>query len=1585
MCRLLILAEDPIYCTTLKEELLKYRDAIHLDIETANARSAAFQLLDDAAGSEEPFDIILMYHSLSAGCDLLEMLQALKGFSCTSDLVIITSAEGLDSEILNAGASRVLHKPTGTLEIVATLKKVQDERRQSDWHKTFIRIAQKTQISHNFHEAAQIIVNDALDLGFERARLFWVADDDPWQDSQPATLVGIHQAGISPIHGFIGHRFSVDQSPYALKAMHSRNTLHNKGRSEGPGFLEKEFINDFRPSVGDWVLLPLWVDDRFMGDLAMDNVEMPRGLNDAQVIQLDLFAHQVAAILNRVLLQESEKPIREELAVLNQIGKDITEKAVSGGLEALLVAVHAQVSKLMDASNFQIVLHVPETRRLEYPLNFRAGQHVQRNAQAFENGGIVRTVIETSAPQQEADPYNGALVQAAVPLLVEGKAIGAIVLKKSNDAAAISADNVRVLNSIADQVAGALQITRLKEMEQEKADRMSVLPRANLDLLYFIETDKRKFYKLLLTMATSQFGFRFNHAMLFLLDKGRRVLTGQMGIGEIDPDIAHVSWEKDRVKKLSYDETVAALRAGRLPRTALENLVSTLSISVDENAGPLGELIRSGQRVRLTEEQAKTELPVELLEMYNPGECALIPYRQGRDVNGVVIVDNKIDGKPIDNENLDRLEIFLTSSALIMENESQRQQLQGLLKATRDIVGQSSDRPLNEVLAQVSSLALDLNGASFAIIYPVKQSGSAYSYYIEGVGSAGKANEPKLKDKPRSKGISAHVLRTGALIVRDLRKEDTVIGGVRLSKHSFIEKNGFQAFIALPIRDWISSENLGVLFVNYTTPRDFREEEIRQAESFADMAAMAIRSAYQAEEKEHETSHLRAEGLSRSRELEIMQRVLDSPLTEPQKTGVIKAIIDAVPQLLNKDPANLLTTVILREWNPVLTPPANTAGELTAEMCHYSLKDSQVNSTYASGSNPVDENNILMGKKVEIRQHGHQVFAPIALGENAIGIISVESSKGMIGEAQRSALERLANTAASAFDKVLRQEHLEKVLVSSNMVAAPVVLQETLEAIRNAAIQIASGISAMTLWSINTDSGEARLGISYGVTKERKMRRAIPPQDTASIVMKIINESDAIFAQDVRNHPLLSNHFVFEEGICSTAAFPLHTQNEKIGAMFFNYREEHHFSTEEQSLFKLFAQMVASSLRDAEHLRSARSAEARLNAASKVEDAVSTKQNIEDIMRVGLEELRQLLQHRSIQLCLLHYNEYERTLHFNQDTVKYYKITNPEFRKWQSLSLDDTAISCKVARKTLKEKTAQTEITPNVDDDPSYKKMIRDTRSELCRSMVDEAGNLLGVLVLESPDENAFEEDDVRMVEMVAQKFGQAIKRANDREILEFESWVATIGTWSYTLAHDLKGGIRVIRGNLDSIQRRTSADSEVQKCLQTVEGAVNRLTELTHWDASDKTEFDLNEFLKKTLQELNSDDNVEVMLKLEANNPLVNISPSCLKRALSHLVVNVEQVLHTADRPGVIYVSTSSAELGWVEILFEDDGPGIPENDRADLFRQPKKKDFGGAGLFLTRADIHQMGGSIRLLGQIPERGARFSIRLPLAERSKA
>src|SRR5206468_2562771 len=120
--------------------------------------------------------------------------------------------------------------------------------------------------------------------------------------------------------------------------------------------------------------------------------------------------------------------------------------------------------------------------------------------------------------------------------------------------------------------------------------------------------------------------------------------------------------------------------------------------------------------------------------------------------------------------------------------------------------------------------------------------------------------------------------------------------------------------------------------------------------------------------------------------------------------------------------------------------------------------------------------------------------------------------------------------------------------------------------------------------------------------------------------------------------------------------------------------------------------------------------------------------------------------------------------------------------------------------------------------------------------------------------------------------------------------------------------------------------------------------------------------------------DNVQFRTRLDQSAPAVLGLGQELQQVVINLVTNAEHVVKGRD-PAVIQLTTQARE-GWVRLVVEDSGPGIPVEIRGrifDPFFTTKGPDEGtGLGLAICQRVVTEVGGKLWLEDSAPG-GARF------------
>jgi two-component system, OmpR family, osmolarity sensor histidine kinase EnvZ len=115
------------------------------------------------------------------------------------------------------------------------------------------------------------------------------------------------------------------------------------------------------------------------------------------------------------------------------------------------------------------------------------------------------------------------------------------------------------------------------------------------------------------------------------------------------------------------------------------------------------------------------------------------------------------------------------------------------------------------------------------------------------------------------------------------------------------------------------------------------------------------------------------------------------------------------------------------------------------------------------------------------------------------------------------------------------------------------------------------------------------------------------------------------------------------------------------------------------------------------------------------------------------------------------------------------------------------------------------------------------------------------------------------------------------------------------------------------------------------------------------------------------------------AGEPVATVRPDAFKRCLANL-------FHNAARHGRRIRLEGSCDAKFLQVHVDDDGPGIPPDQREEVFRpfvrldEARNQDEGGTGLGLAIArDIARSHGGEIFLANSPLGGLRASVRVPV------
>jgi len=239
-------------------------------------------------------------------------------------------------------------------------------------------------------------------------------------------------------------------------------------------------------------------------------------------------------------------------------------------------------------------------------------------------------------------------------------------------------------------------------------------------------------------------------------------------------------------------------------------------------------------------------------------------------------------------------------------------------------------------------------------------------------------------------------------------------------------------------------------------------------------------------------------------------------------------------------------------------------------------------------------------------------------------------------------------------------------------------------------------------------------------------------------------------------------------------------------------------------------------------------------------------------------------------------------------------------------------------------------------------------------------------------------------------------KRLQELHLIQTER-MSSIGVLATGVAHEINNPLTSVAGFAEALQRRFRDQPALKEdarldCfphyLEVIIREAYRCKEivdhlLSYGRKSDgrAVNVEINAALKEIIELLKYQpgfQQIKVASNLKADLPRVLGDPSGLRQVFMNLLVNAYQ---SCDGPGLVEVTTETAENDMVAVIIRDTGCGMAQGVIERIW-EPffTTKDVGkgvGLGLALTYNTVKRCGGEIRIESQVGE-GSQFTVLLP-------
>jgi len=200
-------------------------------------------------------------------------------------------------------------------------------------------------------------------------------------------------------------------------------------------------------------------------------------------------------------------------------------------------------------------------------------------------------------------------------------------------------------------------------------------------------------------------------------------------------------------------------------------------------------------------------------------------------------------------------------------------------------------------------------------------------------------------------------------------------------------------------------------------------------------------------------------------------------------------------------------------------------------------------------------------------------------------------------------------------------------------------------------------------------------------------------------------------------------------------------------------------------------------------------------------------------------------------------------------------------------------------------------------------------------------------------------------------------------------------------LAHETRNPLNIIRGLAQIISRNQEASTEVREKSRNILDEADRVTaqlnEFINYSRPRevrRTAVKLSAITSELARALGSDlEDKAMKLSVPADLPVIEADEQLLRQMLFNLILNAIQA---GERGGEIRIVAEKVSASEVQFDIRDNGPGVPADQRTEIFKPyvTNHPDGTGLGLAVVQQIATAHGWDIRCLANEPK-GAIFRL----------
>ncbi|MBS1257933.1 MAG: Adaptive-response sensory-kinase SasA [Candidatus Scalindua arabica] len=274
---------------------------------------------------------------------------------------------------------------------------------------------------------------------------------------------------------------------------------------------------------------------------------------------------------------------------------------------------------------------------------------------------------------------------------------------------------------------------------------------------------------------------------------------------------------------------------------------------------------------------------------------------------------------------------------------------------------------------------------------------------------------------------------------------------------------------------------------------------------------------------------------------------------------------------------------------------------------------------------------------------------------------------------------------------------------------------------------------------------------------------------------------------------------------------------------------------------------------------------------------------------------------------------------------------------------------------------------------------------------------LTGLLTLGKPRRRMrLPTDSLEQLMIIANQISSAMAKAEliqeklqlERKMYENEK-LSSLGRLSTSVAHEVKNPLSSIKAIVQVLKEDSQNKTKTQKSLSIIVEEIDRLTKVVNQllvfakpQGDSKANVKISDLINKVLVVLRHEakmNNVDIHLEVLNNPPLVMADEGSLTEVFFNIIHNAIQAMSEGGK--LTIQVTYEQKDDYIRVVFEDNGPGISQEDIGKIFEPfyTTKQMGTGLGLAIVKKKLEEVRGLIHVESE--DSTTRFIVNIPSSE----